>query len=60
MKLALTDVGHAIIISHHTVHLVGIGIGESSEVLIKNHFATPTSTNKPPKSHIIHHVRIQQ
>ena len=33
-KLAITDVGHAIIISHHTVHFFGIGIGESSEVLI--------------------------
>lgn len=32
-KLALTDVGHAIIISHHTVHFVGIGTGKSSEVL---------------------------
>lgn len=32
-KLALTDVGHVIIISHHTVHFLGIGIGESFEVL---------------------------
>lgn len=32
-KLALTDVAHAIIISHHTVHFVGIGIRESFEVL---------------------------
>jgi len=30
---ALTDVGHAIISSHHTVHLLGIGVGESFEVL---------------------------
>jgi hypothetical protein len=32
-KLALTDIGHAIIISHHTIHFVGIGIAESFEVL---------------------------
>ena len=33
-KLALTDVGHAIIFSHHSVHFLGIAIGESPEVLI--------------------------
>lgn len=31
--MSLTDVGHAVVISYHAVHFVGIGIGKSLEVL---------------------------